>query len=227
MSLNRSTPNGESYRYPRQVCARGVPEAKCRAWAGNLLRSWTMLLLSALSVSGTTFPLQVSPNGRYLTDQIGSPFFLFMDSPWSLMVALTTNDVQAYLADRQSKGFNAVIVNLIEHQYGGDANTFGAPYNIYGNAPFANRFDFATTNEPYFAFCDFIVDECARRGFVLLLNPAYLSQPGSSEGWRNEVLTNGVSKCQSYGQFVGNRYKNKPNIIWTMVGDDVAGTCSN
>ena len=61
------------------------------------------------------YPLQVSANRRYLVDQRGVPFLVHGDTAWSLTTALTREETRQYLADRRGKGFNSLIVNLIEH----------------------------------------------------------------------------------------------------------------
>jgi hypothetical protein len=61
--------------------------------------------------------LKISDNGRYLVDQKGSPFLVVGDSPWSLIVQLDDKDRATYLEDRQKRGFNSIIVNLLEHEF--------------------------------------------------------------------------------------------------------------
>src|SRR6185369_8969695 len=45
-----------------------------------------LLVGAALPAHGTTFPLKVSANGRYLVDQNNVPFRIQGDSPWDLLV---------------------------------------------------------------------------------------------------------------------------------------------
>jgi len=68
------------------------------------------------------FPLRLAPDGRRLEDTRGRPFLLQGDAAWSLMVALTTAEMESYLDDRRQRGFNTVLVNLIERGFGGPAN---------------------------------------------------------------------------------------------------------
>jgi hypothetical protein len=39
----------------------------------------------------------------------------------------------------------------------------------------------------------------------------------NSEGWSAEMTANGERRLTTYGNYVGNRYKNFPNIIWVPV----------
>src|SRR6476660_2324729 len=165
-----------------------------------------MLSLATLSASAAIFPLKVHPSQRYLVDQRNDPFLIHGEAPWSLIVALTTNELNLYLADRHAKGVDLLIVNLIEHQYAGGDNSFDAPTNRYGNAPFLTPGDFTTPNEAYFTYADWVLRRCAEEGFAVLLAPCYLGYPGTSEGWYNEVLANGTNQCVAYGQYIGQRY---------------------
>src|SRR5262245_13418543 len=115
--------------------------------------AFTLLALECLDPSAgaaVIFPLKAHASQRYLVDQRNDPFLIQGEAPWSLIVALTTNEVNLYLADRRAKGVNALVVNLIEHQYDGGDNPFGAPKNRYGQGPFLTAGDFATPNEAYF-----------------------------------------------------------------------------
>lgn len=169
--------------------------------------------------AGPALPLKASNDAHYLVDQNGAPVLLQIDSPWSLFVALTDEEVDQYLDNRKAKGFNVLIANLVEHLFGGADNTFGAPTNRYGDAPFTTPGDFSTPNEKYFQHADWVIDRAAAKGFVLLLNPCYLGYPNESEGWYNEVMATTIAACADYGRFIGNRYRSRTNIVWTMCGD--------
>lgn len=68
-------------------------------------------------VSAAVFPLKAAANGRFLVDQKDEPFLVVGDTAWSLIVQLGDDDVDRYLEDRQKRGFNSIIVNLIEHKF--------------------------------------------------------------------------------------------------------------
>src|ERR1019366_4601467 len=46
-------------------------------------------------------------------------------APWSLISGLTKDEAELYLEDRRRKGFNSLIVNLIEHKFHGPVNRYG------------------------------------------------------------------------------------------------------
>jgi hypothetical protein len=160
------------------------------------------------------FPLKVSPNHRYLVDARGEPFLMQGDSPWSLIVGASKEETERYLADRQAKGFNTLVINLVEHKF-----CRRPPTNIDGDGPFLVQGDFSTPNEKYFAHADWVIKRAAEHGMEVLLFPLYLGVKGADEGFFQEALANGPVKCRSYGQYVGKRYRDLDNIIWVMGGD--------
>jgi Protein of unknown function (DUF4038)/Putative collagen-binding domain of a collagenase len=185
---------------------------------------WVCAMCAALfaltfSPSAAVFPLKVHSSQRYLIDQRNDPFLIQGEAPWSLIIALTTNEVNLYLADRHAKGVNLLVVNLIEHQFAGGDNPYAAPTNRYSQRPFLTPGDFTTPNEAYFAYADWVLHRCAEEGFAVLLTPCYLGYPGTAEGWYNEVIANGTNKCRIYGQYLGQRYQAFSNIVWLAGGD--------
>jgi hypothetical protein len=156
----------------------------------------------------------VEAGKRYLVDAAGTPFLMQGDSPWSLMVQLTREQVEQYLDDRRARGFNTLLVNLIEHRFSNNP-----PRNVYGNGPFLTPGDYATPNELYFAHVDWVIQRAAERGFLLLLVPSYLGIGGGNEGWYQEMSANGAAKMREYGRYLGRRYSGFPNILWTHGGD--------
>jgi len=161
-----------------------------------------------------TFPPKLSADGRYLVDQQENPFLVIGDSPWSLIVELTPDQVNRYLGDRQAKGFTLLLVNLIEHKFASDP-----PRLRDGTPPFHTPGDFATPNDDYFAYAEEVVRKAGKRGLVLLLCPAYLGFGGGDQGFYQEMLQNGPEKIRAYGRYVGRRFRAHPNLIWIIGGD--------
>ena len=176
-----------------------------------------VVLLSLLVFAGPAFaadpyPLAVSPDHRYLVDQNGHPFLVQGDAAWSLISGMTKEEAEVYLEDRRKKGFNSIIVNLIEHKFRG-------PINSYGDGPFTVPGDFSTPNEKYFAHADWVIRKAAEKGIQVFLAPIYLGYIGTEEGWVEEALANGPEKCRNWGRYVGKRYGEFNNIVWIMGGD--------
>ena len=173
----------------------------------------TAVNLSVLDPNtSAVFPLRVEPGKRYLVDAQGKPFLIHGDTAWSLIAQLTREEVDQYLEDRRQKGFNAILVNLIEHAYAANP-----PLNRYGDAPFTTAGDFATPGESYFAHADYVIAKAAEKGILVMLAPAYAGCCG--DGWWQEMQGNGAIKLRGYGQYLGNRYRSYPNILWVHGGD--------
>jgi hypothetical protein len=154
------------------------------------------------------FPLRVSGSQRYLVDQRVKPFFWSGDAAWSLIAQLNKGDASYYLENRKQKGFNVVMVNLIEHKFSSKP-----PGNFYGETPFIDR-ALGTPNEKYFAHADEVIREAAQRNILVLLFPLYLGWNCGDEGWCKEIKAASLSEVRSWGKYVGNRYKSFDNIIW-------------
>ena len=75
-------------------------------------------------------------------------------------------------------------------------------------APFTTQGDLATPNEAYFRRADAIVRLAAKHKLTVFLDPI------ETGGWLGVLLDNGVKKDYAYGEWLGNRYKSFPNIVW-------------
>jgi PKD repeat protein len=166
------------------------------------------------SVAGPAFPLHTETGKRYLVDANGQPFFIHGDTPWSLIAQPKREEVVQYLDDRRAKGFNTILVNLIEHLFADNA-----PANAYGDAPFVSPGDFATPNPAYFDHAEYVVAQAAERQMLVLMTPAYMGFNGGAPGWYQEMVANGAAKLRAYGQYVANRFAAYDNIIWVQGGD--------
>ncbi len=197
----------------------GCPEAPLRLlhFCLQAALAFAMLLLPNLRAADgleADAPLHISSNQRYLVDRNDRPFLLQGDAAWSLIANLSREDAAVYLSNRRAKGFNAILVNLIEHKFAAHA-----PSNVYGEAPFPNVLDFSVPNEKYFAHADWVIRKAAENGLTVLLAPIYLGYVGKDEGFYDETMANGPEKCLAYGRFLGKRYKDFDNILWVLGGD--------
>lgn len=172
--------------------------------------------------SPARYPLRVSLDRRRLIDADGKPFLIQGDTAWSLIANLEFNEALEYLDDRRAKGFNTIIVNLIEHHYSNDP-----PRDRQGREPFRKPSDMSAPNDAYFDAAERVLDECARRGICVVLAPAYLGYrhdrgpgiPLHADGWYDEIVATGVDGCRKYGEYVGRRFGRFPNIVWCIGGD--------
>ena len=155
-------------------------------------------------------PVRLGPTGRYLVLQNGVPFLILGEPPQAMIGNLSEADADLFLSNRQSHGFNTVWINLLCASYTGchaDGTTFD------GIAPFTDPSNLFTPNEAYFVRADRMLQLAEKYGFLVLLDPA---ETGS---WLSVLQNNGLAKARAYGQWLGTRYKNFPNIVW-MSGND-------
>ena len=195
----------------------------CRsAWAETETGLDTRIAAEAPSTA-PAFPLTVQPGKRYLVDAGGKPFLVNGDTAWSLIAQLTRHEVERYLEDRRTRGFNTVLVSLIENHY--SANP---PANAYGQRPFHDQqffsllpfwriADYTTPNETYFAYADWVLRRAAEKGLLVLLAPSYIGC--CSDGWYEEMVANGPDRLREYGRYLGRRYRAFGNILWVHGGD--------
>jgi hypothetical protein len=174
----------------------------------------TYIPASAISEAAAVFPLAVKPGERYLVDAAGRPFLIQGDAAWSLIAQLTREDVDLYLDDRHARGFNTILVSLIEAKF-----ATNAPANAYGEPPFLTPGDYRTPNEAYFRHADWVLRRAAEKGFLVLLTPSYLGYDGGSEGWYEAMAANGRNRLRRYGEYLGRRYRDFSNILWVDGGD--------
>jgi hypothetical protein len=165
----------------------------------------------------------VKSGERYLIDATGRPFLLHGDTAWSLIAQLIREDVDLYLQDRRARGFNTLLVSLIENHYSAKP-----PANAYGERPFRHRqaagvlqsetgADFTKPNDAYFAHADWVLHRAAEMGFLVLLTPSYVGCCG--DGWHDEMVANGPDPLHEYGRYLGRRYRGFTNILWVHGGD--------
>jgi len=170
--------------------------------------------IASLDSVSAKFPLKLSLDKLYLVDQEERPFLVIGDSPWSLIVQPTPDQLDLYLDDRQAKGFTLLLVNLIEHKFSSNP-----PQMCDGRSPFNTPGDFATPNDDYFVYAEEVARKAEKRGIVILLCPAYLGFGGGDQGFYQEMLQNGPEKIRAYGRYVGERFRDHLNLIWIMGGD--------
>jgi chitodextrinase len=159
---------------------------------------------------GPAYPLKMSSNGRYLVDQDDVPVLIVGDAPHDLINMLSLTDANTYLMNRQNYGINSLWVELVCNSYT-NCNSDGTTDD--GIAPFTTPGDLSTPNPVYFDKVDAVLDLAAARGMTVFLDPT------ETGGWMEIFRANGTSKAYEYGQYLGNRYKDFPNIVWLQGND--------
>lgn len=153
--------------------------------------------------------LKVTANGRFLETEAGEPFFYLGDTAWELFHRLNREDATTYLKDRAEKGFNVIQAVVLA-----EIDGLFIP-NPYGHVPLKNL-DPAQPVEGYFEHVDYIVNQAERLGLYIGMLPTWGDKVNKEWGVGPEVFT--PENALTYGQFLGQRYKDKP-IIWILGGD--------
>ena len=156
------------------------------------------------------FPLKASDNRRYLVDQRNKPFLLVGDAPQTIVTNVSFAEAAAYIANRDEYGINTLWINLLCNFSDGcnnDATTFD------GVAPFLAAGDLSRPNPAYFQRADDIIKLAAKYGMVVLLDPIETSSSLPI------LRAAGLDQAVRYGQYLGRRYKDFPNIIWIHGND--------
>jgi hypothetical protein len=124
-------------------------------------------------------------------------------------------EVELYLENRRQKGFTVIqAVALAEF------DGLHAP-NVYGDRPLIDD-DPLRPNERYFHYVDQVIELAQRKGLYVGLLPTW--------GDKVELLWHGKGpvifdpdNAKAYGQWIGRRYRDMPNLIWINGGDRSGG----
>jgi hypothetical protein len=160
----------------------------------------------------------VGADGHHLAFADGTPFFWLGDTAWELFARLDRAEAAVYLDDRARKGFTVVQAVAVPELGGSGAA------NAYGRAPFVGgdpgRPDAAGGMAPgdpagygYWGHVDHVLGLAAERGLYVALLPT----------WGSHVADAGAifdaAKARAYGRFLGERYRERPNLVWVLGGD--------
>jgi len=177
------------------------------------------------TMTASKFPIKLSANKRYFVDANGNPWLMVMDAAHHLMpvIGSTPSSIAQYMSSRASLGFTAVNV------YGacggtGTCPTSGAAQN--GQLPFtvgtsSADYDLSAPNPAYWSQVDAVITAAANAGLVVLFDPLpwNVNFGSAMENVTVGGPVNYPTKDFNFGVFLGNRYKNSPNIIWQFGQD--------
>lgn len=198
-----------------------------------LLVSIIYIVVLGIAVAQGRFPLKVSADKRYLVDQNNKAFPILGRTAW-FIVSQTEENYKKFLDHTLSFGYNSIEFAVITHWPMGNH----APFNAAGDAPFLKRLngqswdgklaydtiatqgpDLLTPNEKYWSFVDRFLVYCESKGVLVFMFPGYLGYDGQEQGWMKELVANGEKRTEAYGAWVAERYKNRKNIVWMLLGD--------
>lgn len=172
------------------------------------------LMNSGISLQAQTAqhgPVVVHPEKRYLQYEDGTPFFYLGDTAWELFHRLNLDEARMYLSDRAMKGYTVIQAVALAELDG-----LRTP-NAYGELPFTDT-NYSIPNEAYFKHVDAIIDLADSLGMVIGLLPTWGDK--MNKGWgEGPIIFDTEQRSEEYGRYLGNRYKDRKNIIWILGGD--------
>jgi hypothetical protein len=155
-------------------------------------------------------PIIVSENRRFLVTESGKPFFWVGDTAWELFHRLDREEAAHYLENRRQRGINVIQAVVLAELAG-----LKVP-NSYGDLPFIDL-DPAKPNEKYFEHVDFFIRLAESKGQYIGLLPTWGDKVVPMWGDGPVIFT--PQSARAYGEFLGRRYQNQPNLIWILGGD--------
>src|SRR6185436_10895318 len=181
----------------RSECSSGPIQGICR---GTLLFAAGLIGLTAslFPLECASGPIRASENGRYFVDEQGKPFYFLADTQWELFRRYSLADAKLILENRKAKGFSVIMVMLTGVGPGTEPN-------LAGERPWINN-DPASPNPAYFDHVDAVV-KLARENDLQLLIGIYHQTYGAR-------MT--VTNARQWAAWVTSRYRDTPNIIWTL-----------
>jgi len=154
--------------------------------------------------------LKVSENKRFLVFEDGTPFFYLGDTGWELFHRLNKEETEKYLENRRSKGFTVIQAVILA-----EVDGLNTP-NAEGNRPLSAN-DPLKPDEAYFSHVDWVIKRAAEKGIFIGLLPTWGDKWNRKWGTGPQIFN--PENAKAYGKFLGERYRNQPNIIWILGGD--------
>ena len=158
--------------------------------------------------------LAVSGNKRFLIFEDGTPFFWLGDTAWELFHRLTRDETEKYLENRREKGFTVIQAVILAELDGLNTANAEGEKPLIGNDP-------ARINEKYFEHVDWVIKKAAEKGMFIGLLPTWGDKVDKQWGIGPAIFN--VENARAYGEIIGTRYKDYPNIIWIIGGDRSGG----
>ncbi len=158
-------------------------------------------------------PIGIGENARHFVDAAGTPFFWLGDTAWPLYTTYEKEDAEAYLTRRAQQGFTVIQGVLAWGDPEPEVGLEGRPpgTNYAGHHPWIEG-DPARPNPAFFEHVDHLLDVAARLGLVMGILPTWGYHVQNSK-----VVTE--ANAAVYGRWLGERYRDRPNLIWINGGD--------
>ncbi len=171
----------------------------------------SLMKLSLIAQTSVNGRVVVSQNKRFLQYENGKPFFYLGETAWELFHRCDREEALLYLKNRAEKGYTVIQAVVLSELDG-----LNTP-NPYNEKPLIDN-DPSKPNENYFKHVDYIINLADSLGLVIGLLPTWADKVFKHTWGKGPEIFN-ADNAEIYGKYLGNRYKNKKNIIWIMGGD--------
>lgn len=163
--------------------------------------------------------IRVSENRRFLVKENGTPFFWLGDTCWELFHKLNREEADLFLTNRAERGFTVLqAVALAEFEGIEVPNAYGRkPLLKNENGEYDPTMPDTAGENSYWDHVDYIVDKAASLGMYIGFLPTWGDKFNLKWG-KGPVIFN-ESNARVYGKWLGERYKDRTNIIWILGGD--------
>lgn len=163
---------------------------------------------------------RMSPGGRNLMHADGTPAVLVADTAWALPWRATREQCRIYAADRQAKGFNAVLLMTVQPDmfaHGPRDRTADEGFDVgFEDLPEGHL---TQLNPAYFQYLDGLLDILLAHEIVPVLQPVFMGF-----GWKGLSVAGKVAPPAEYARYcryLVARYGARPAIY--LVGGDGSG----
>jgi Protein of unknown function (DUF4038)/Domain of unknown function (DUF5060) len=163
---------------------------------------------------------RVSPGSRNLIHADGTPALLVADTAWALPWRATEEQCRVYAADRQAKGFNAVLLMSVQpdmHARGPRDRTADEGFDVGFEDLSSGHIN--ELNPTYFQYLDRLIAILVEHEIVPVLQPVFMGF-----GWKGLSVAGPVvppAEYARYCRYLVARYGARPAIY--LVGADGSG----
>jgi hypothetical protein len=169
---------------------------------------------------------ELRTDGHYLVYEDKTPFFYLGDTNWEFLMRARREDSEKLIKNRHEKGFTVmqtVITGAYIIKEGRDGGIEILKDNVYGDQPFIDADITQPLETPgsdpddpeqydFWDHVDYIVQTAAENDIYIGMIPCW------HHLYEHLKLVN-KQNARAYGKWLGERYKDTPNIIWILGGD--------
>ncbi len=174
--------------------------------------------------------LRIGKEGRHIVRRDGTEFVWLGDTAWELFHCLTREETEEYLTARGQQGFNVIqAVALAEFDGIRTPNAYGRlPLRQNEDGRFDPRYPDTSTDDgsyTYWDHVDFVIQKAAERSLYVGFLPTWGDKYHQAWGKGPELFT--PENAYAYGRWLGERYRDYPNIVWILGGDRALATAQH